>query len=595
MDQPRWQAEEGCGLIDNFHFAFGEYEFTAASQAVLAIEHGEEERGSRLSEVVPMSTLVWTCITDDAPTALRKLLQPVHSLTWLHGVPGHIMYYRKKWSGGSTATGKDLRKERQKGWTKPWPPASVEMFKARAMGSSKAHDLFEVLADWIESSADPSDNAQQLWEMGGFFNASLCRRLVIAGAFVDCKLWKDERTALQIVASLWEHDLIQLLMELGADAGIHSSNDYNALYWFLNPDMAFPGEHLERFTWSRRHIQGQIGNPRHEKIRIAASVTALAQSSTVDAPLIDGTTPLMHAVRYSATATKTLLEKRANLESRDSKGRTALMHFFLGAFNGRSVRILKHLLDAGADSLAFNSENNTVLGYWSHTVLRKELSDIYAGSNSYNKAFHQLASAGPLSRRDILVQHLADLKVPLVVAARLGNAELCWALLESGVHPDKHGVPKGSPMGFNSGSEANDLEDLAWNPVLVALHAKAYVTTAVLFSYGADVGYQVPKRKRTKYNKYRLGNGLLTPLHLAVAVQGSEGWHARSPSILLSTGERQSCLFSAATHPDHPVKKKSPREMISKRQRKTNAKVRARVDDVPSSDVSDISQDIKAF
>lgn len=224
------------------------------------------------------------------------------------------MYYQKKGGSWSTAIGKGPRTERQKGWTKPWPPASIEMLKAGSMSSPRAHDLFEVLADWLESSANPADNAQQLWEAGGFFNASLCRRLVSAEAFVDCKLWKNKRTALQIVASLWEHGVIQLLIELGADAGIHSSSDYNALHWFLKPEMAFTGEDSKSPLLTRRQIQGQIGNPRHEKIRIAASVTALAQSSTVNAPLIDGTTPLIHAVRYSATATKILLEQGANLE-----------------------------------------------------------------------------------------------------------------------------------------------------------------------------------------------------------------------------------------------------------------------------------------
>lgn len=270
------------------------------------------------------------------------------------------------------------------------------------------------------------------------------------------------------------------------------------------------------------------------------------------------------------------------------------MHFFVGAFDGRSVRILKHLLDAGADSLAFDSEKNTVLGYWAHALLRQRLSDFYAGPNSYSKAFHQLASAGPLSRRDILVQHLADLKIPLVVAARLGNAELCWALLESGVHPDKHGVSKGSPLRVNLGGVAFDLEEFAWNPVLVALHARAYVTTAVLFAYGADVGYQAPKRKRAKHLKHHLGNGLLTPLHLAAGVQDGKDRYSCSPSIFLSNGAHLGCSFRAATHPDHPVQKKSFREVV-KRQRERYAKLFATEYEVPSSDVSDVSEDIKAF
>ena len=83
-------------------------------------------------------------------------------------------------------------------------------------------------------------------------------------------------------------------------------------------------------------------------------------------------------------------------------------------------------------------------------------------------------------------------KVPLVVAARLGNAELCWALMDSGVHADEPGVLQDSFMAHNCESESDDLEGIAWNPVMVALRAEAYVTTAILFAYGADVGFEAP-------------------------------------------------------------------------------------------------------
>jgi hypothetical protein len=303
----------------------------------------------------------------------------------------------------------------------------------------------------------------------------------------------------------------------------------------------------------------------------------------------------MLAARYSPTATRSLLVLASDPERRDEKGRTALMHFFLGAFKGRSIRILKYLLDAGADSQAADLHKTTVLGYWAHRVLRQKLASLYAGSNSYNKAFHLMASVGPLSQREVLIQELKSLEIPLVVAARLGNAELCWALLASGAHPDKHGVPKNSSIGRNSGSEASDLEDLAWNPLMVALHAKAYVTSAVLLAYGADAGFQVPARKRTKYNKYRLLNGQLTPLHIAVGVDGRDGWYSHIPNISLTRSERHTCAFNAATHPDHPVTAISGMEMRSKRQKADYAKFRAREYDVPSSDVSDLLAIMRLF
>ncbi|POR35726.1 Uncharacterized protein TPAR_04084 [Tolypocladium paradoxum] len=383
-------------------------------------------------------------------------------------------------------------------------------------------------------------------------------------------MWRDRRTALQIAAALWEHDVVQTLLGLGADPTSCSPNGYTALHWLLYREEPFDKEKATKIRSNRQLREFQMGQPRFQKSRIAASVKALSQPlstqiSAIDLPCSNGKTPLMFAVRDSPTATKTLLDEGAEPDKRDDRGRTALMHFFLGNFNGRSISILKHLLHAGADSQASNSSGKTVLGYWARRVTSTAMSNLYAGSNSYNKVFHMLASLGALSQRDALVQELTSLHVPLVVASRLGNAQLCWALLDTGTNPDKHGIAATSPLGRNDGSEANDLEDLAWNPVLVALWAKAYVTAAILLAYGADVGFRVPKRKRTKYNEYGVKKVGITPLHLAVGGDDRGDWYGTDVVLC-------------------GVSKRSALEMLAKQQKEGYEEFRARENDVESSD-----------
>ncbi|KAH9232421.1 hypothetical protein K456DRAFT_382969 [Colletotrichum gloeosporioides 23] len=581
-DGARWEADGGYELIDAFYMAFGEYEMISANQAVEALEQGDTERGSMLSAAVPVSTMVWTCITDISPNAFRTTMASVEDLNWLHNVPEHILYRRYRWNGWSSRTGKQLRDDRQKGWLKPWPPAAQTIYVASQHTSPTSTDLFDALADWIESSKSATALAQELWEAGGFLVPCMCSRLFRLGVDVDCKVWNDGKTALQIAATLWEHDLIQTLLNLGADPAVCSSNGYTALHWLIHPDTAFK-QLNEALRENPKH------QPRHRKSRISASVKSLARSASTETSAIDvlcgnGKTPLMLAVRESPTATRALLDEGAKPDKRDGNGRTALMHYFLSGFNGRATSTLNYLLQAGSDSLAADSSGRTVLSYWARRVTNKQLSYLYPGTNSYNKAFHALATFCSLSERDVMVRELAKEVMPLVVAARLGNAQLCWALLEGGANPDKHGVPMKSQLSENSGSVSSDLEDLVWNPVLVALWTKAYVTTAILLAYGANVKFQVPTRKRTKWNRWRVKKSGITPLHLVVGGNDRYTWDGDSKLALSSGGQDEGCAFGAATNPDYPVTHRSAMEFLAKHQMDHWARHRARENAEASSD-----------
>ncbi|KAH8173518.1 ankyrin repeats (3 copies) domain-containing protein [Sarocladium implicatum] len=179
--------------------------------------------------------------------------------------------------------------------------------------------------------------------------------------------------------------------------------------------------------------------------------------------------------------------------------------------------------------------------------------------NSFNKSFHTLTSHGPLLSHNSLVNEVGVLDVPLVVASRLGNARLCLALLKAGANPNKHGVSKHSPLRTQDGSEAQSLLDLMWNPLLVALHHKAYITAALLLAYGAEPGFKVPKGKSLARKRHKNGRGGLTPLHIIATnnhVNRRYGWRR----VLSSGGQQIGCAFEAATRPDYVTAEDSAQE-----------------------------------
>jgi hypothetical protein len=559
MKEPAWTAECGYDLIDRYHLAYGEYEYTSFAKAAQCIECGQFGRARLLSADVPIPTMIWTCISDGAPIALKRILSSVKDIDWLHKVPEHIMYWRTLWNGYSSRTGEDLRKTRELGWTEPWPPTFTAI--ARAMNSHPGPEVFLVLADWLVSFAYAKDYAQVLWEAGGFLVPSLCRRLAGAGASINGHCRDDGMSALHVAAALWEHDTVETLIDLGADPTRQTSNRLTALQLFLCGPEDVLKEKTPSFFASSRAAFKKLPLQRQQrcrKSRILSTLRALCKAPYKQSPLDQrnarGRYPLMLAVQTSPTATEGLIRAGANVEQTDSWGRTALMHFFCGSFIGRSSRTLMHLLDAGADSLASDAAGHTVLQYWVRQLFRMDLASLYPGFNRFNKSFDVLTTKGALSDDDALIRALAPVELPLSAAVRLGNSKLCWALCIAGADPNKHGLTTKTRLPENNGSEASRLEDLSWKPLLVALMHTAYTTAAILLAYGADVTFTTPARKRTKYNYYNIKNCGTTALHVAV-----KDWSQNygGVSMSLNTGGNSSCPFHAVGRPEHGTLKDS--------------------------------------
>ncbi|KAJ4360119.1 uncharacterized protein N0V89_000679 [Didymosphaeria variabile] len=561
---PIWTVGDGYDLIDRFHLAYGEYEYTSFSRAAQCVESGLVERSAFLTADTPIPTMIWTCISVGAPNALKGILSTAKDMDWLHQVPEHTMYRRILWHGSCSATGEDLRKYREQGWTEAWPPAFFVLL--RATFDHPNAEVFGVLADWLVSSDHAKDYAQQLWQVGGFLEHSLCRRLVNAGAPIDGKCRDDGITALQVVSALWEHDTVDTLIELGADPTKQTANGLTALQAFLcGPENILKDE---RFSVSSRTEFKDLPlreQQRRRKSRISLTLRALCRALPTQSPLVrtnaTGKYPLMLAVQGSQTATQGLIRAGADVEQADRWGRTALMHFFCGSFTGRSAKTLKHILDAGADSSASDAAGHTVLHYWVRQVFAMDLASLYPGFNRFNKSFEALTKTGALSDDDALIRALVPLEFPLAAAVRLGNTKLCWALCMAGASPDKHGLTTKTRLPESNGSVAMYLEDLSWKPLLIALMHKAYTTAAIVMAYGANVTFKTPSRKRTKYNKHRVKDCGTTALHVAVRSQSKD---YGGSSIALSTGRYSGCTFLAVGNPEFKVSKESPDVLMLK-------------------------------
>ncbi|WDK23564.1 ankyrin repeat-containing protein [Colletotrichum graminicola] len=144
-------------------------------------------------------------------------------------------------------------------------------------------------------------------------------------------MWRDHRTAIQIAAAFGEHDLIQMLLELGADPSSCSSKGYTTLHWLVHPEEPIDKYESKIIIYDKKLEKRKMRQPRYQKFRITASVQSLAQSlsacaSSIDVTCSNGKTPLMLAVMVSPTATKALLEAGADTNKRDDRGRTALVY-----------------------------------------------------------------------------------------------------------------------------------------------------------------------------------------------------------------------------------------------------------------------------
>jgi hypothetical protein len=308
---PAWTAEDGYDLIDRYHLAYGEYEYTSFARAAQCIECGQFERARLLSANVPIPTTIWTCISVGGPIVLRKVLSSVKDIDWLHQVPEHIIYWRKFWSGYSSRTGEDLRKNRELGWTGPWPPTFTAI--ARAMNHHPGSEV--PCAKYY---------TQVLWQAGGFLELSLCRRLARAGASIDGHCRDDGMSALHIVAALWEHDIVEILIDLGADPTSQTSNRLTALQLFLYGPENVLKEELPSFLASSRAAFKRVPlqeQQRRRKSRILSKLQALCKAPSTQSPLDQrdarGRYPLMIAVQSSQTATEGLIRAGANVEQTD--------------------------------------------------------------------------------------------------------------------------------------------------------------------------------------------------------------------------------------------------------------------------------------
>lgn len=534
------------------------------SKAISALEYGDEGATQLLLEDIPLPTLIWTSIKDGQPGALRYALNLTTNLNWLDIVPECILDYPEKRSRRiySPEPALDPDGIQQQELDQQYPETLEAMIRASVLPSS--NQVFDALADWFEGSPSRQAYAERLWKAGAFINPLLCRRLLSSGAQLETSLWRDQVTALHVAADFMEHNAVETLLAFGADASAVSHNDYNALHWFC---CVQSGPTKEYYPYRRGTTYGEDEKNfsyRREKVRIKSSLKSLIGSVADKEALIhkqdkNGITPLMLSVQFSSARTRLLLEEGAMVDQRDGHARTALMHFFLGSnYPSKRQTILKNLLLSGADARLFDTSGTTAVGYWAQQLTSQSLSHLYTGYNAHNINFHVLDTCGILARANSMAECLKPLHVPLVAAAKLGNAELCRCLLSGGASANEPGIDDQSPMTVNNGSDSFGLEEMSWNPLMVAIYSKAYTTAGLLLEHGANVNFRISKPKNTnKWNVRKIGT---TPLHFVVG-----GCSSQEPGMYMATSTGSGgCMFELAGHPEMTVLQVSIWERMSR-------------------------------
>jgi serine/threonine-protein phosphatase 6 regulatory ankyrin repeat subunit B len=235
--------------------------------------------------------------------------------------------------------------------------------------------MFALVADAEWRNARPTEELdrrqreiiEQLLSAGADPNAALTQQVYL---FHDGSSLSEGMTPLMVAAGKGDRDLVQRLLEAGADRSLQDVKKQTALDWAVNAG------HPEVVTCLQEH--GASESVDTEKLQITSLMTAAREGNVhqlqklikerVDVNAVDpdrsqwGRTALIHAIMEKHfPAVELLLQAGADPNQREKMGRRENNSPLHHAAAWKDSRFTKVLLEAGADPDPMNNEQQTPL------------------------------------------------------------------------------------------------------------------------------------------------------------------------------------------------------------------------------------------
>ncbi len=288
--------------------------------------------------------------------------------------------------------------------------------------------------DWIESKND--EQRTLLMSVAAAGNGKVVAMLLKAGAGLESRDQKG-RTALFYAAKKNRdtNNPLDILLEHGANIAAEDSNGETALFWacwYNQPEAVSKllahgtADSLYREK-SGRVVMKAVQNSRFDVLR--ALIDGGADLNYQD---VQGTTPLMHAIRFGKKrGIEMLLAAKANLSLTNVLGQNALIF----AISSGDHYLVQSLVDGGANVNFTTNANSTGSGVnnyrWGKRIDKGRDTPLIEATK---KGSFEMVRLLIKADADLNIQN-GDGNTALLVAAANGNLPIVRILLEAGADP----------------------------------------------------------------------------------------------------------------------------------------------------------------
>lgn len=255
---------------------------------------------------------------------------------------------------------------------------------------------------------------------------------------------------LHLAAEGGDPDLVELLIEKGANVNALDENLYTPLQWAV-----------ERGRYRQKEII---------EILLAAGADVLIENKMHHNPLDEA------LLRDNEPIAKLLVEA-LDPDTRDRSGQTLLHR----AIRRRNVKMVKLLIEHGADVNAKDAQGDTPLDVAVNYIRNKEIVDLLM-SKGAQKTKDLKPPTEPIISEEQLLQEIRNLDVgseEINKKSILDRTRLHWAA--------RYGYQRAVELLFDKGANANVTDDALLTPLHIAVMHSELEIAKIIAEHGADI------------------------------------------------------------------------------------------------------------